>query len=498
MRVIKYNTLMKRNSQILIFTISLLAGLLLAANIVIHLAAVALITFFIILGVLAIVNKKFIPLVLVTAGLVLGVYRFQTFKNHQTSTSIDHLQGIKVELTGTVSSDPGWDGYGNYVFYLTDIQSGGRKFSDQLKIKTLVSSAKEGYRVKVSGKISPAQGKTSSQISYAKITILSSSQNWLIRLKTTFIKGLETALPRPASQFMLGLLLGQRSNLPKQIQDNLSLIGLSHIVAVSGYNLTILLAFITRFLKLKWKWLSLVSSLWLIIGFVVLTGAPASIVRAGVMTGLFLITRYYGKTLNLLTCLALTAGLTCLYNPTYMTSDLGWQLSFLSLAGIILLSPGLARLLPSKLRLVSEIMAISLAAQLFTFPLIAYKFGQIALIAPLANTLVMPVIPALMLLGLMAGLAGLIFPLLAYGLFAPVNFAVSQLLDLIRYLASLHFAYVKISTIPIWLVSLSYLPPLAFWFIMRRKQSLRDRSLDNVLSYNGYNKSGEESYVGTL
>src|SRR5262249_47658042 len=147
--------------------------------------------------------------------------------------------------------------------------------------------------------------------------------------------------------------------------------GLAHMAAVSGYNLTILIVLLHRLLRSKWKWLLTISSLWLMLGFVLITGAPASIVRAGIMGALFVLFRYYGQRLSGPYALTLTTLITILINPGYLF-DLGWQLSIMALGGIVFLTEPIKRLLPLRPKLLQDIAAATLAAQLLTLPLIAF------------------------------------------------------------------------------------------------------------------------------
>src|SRR5207237_6670305 len=102
-----------------------------------------------------------------------------------------------------------------------------------------------------------------------------------------FSSGMQSALPEPQASFGLGLLIGQRNTLPQEITNQLIMVGLVHIVAVSGYNLTILVRAANR-LKLGSKYQQLLLSLGLISVFVLMTGFRASIVRAPIVSLLIL------------------------------------------------------------------------------------------------------------------------------------------------------------------------------------------------------------------
>lgn len=378
-------------------------------------------------------------------AFAIGMLRQDIFIAQQPARTIDSLQYNKHIVVGTVASEPFRDDKTNYVFYLRDLVVDGEPVAGDLRVKSLVANAKEDYRVEVQGKVLPSLGKASSSISYAKVSILSTEQSILVQAKSEFSKGVRRALPEPVGSFMLGILIGARSTLPKELQDTMALIGLSHLIAVSGYNLTIITLAIQGLAGKKWQWASLVGTLWLIVGFVILTGASASIVRAGIMSTLFLLASYYGRKLEVLTCLALGIIITLMWSPAYIT-DLSWQLSFLALGGIVLLTPVVRTLIPQRFGLVGEIAAVSIAAQIATMPLIAYVFGNISIVAPLANVIFLPFVPILMLLGFLAGLVGMLAPGIAFVAAWPIGGVVNAMLDCMRYLAGLPGAAINGAT----------------------------------------------------
>jgi competence protein ComEC len=266
---------------------------------------------------------------------------------------------------------------------------------------------------------------------------------------------------------MAGILLGSRSSLPRSLQDLLAAVGLSHIIAISGYNLTILTGFLQRHFGRNWRWGGLVFSLWAIVIFVLLTGASPSILRAGVMSSLFLIVNYYGRKLNIFTALSLAAAGMVMFNPNLLISDIGWQLSFLSLIGIVLLAPKFQYILPKRPRWLNELLAVSIAAQLATAGLIVYIFGQVSLVAPLANLIVLPMIPMLMLVGTVIALLGMALPELAYFLGHPITWLINQLFNFLNYLSHLPMAANRIVGTNLFAVVCYYVILLAWVFLVR-------------------------------
>ena len=459
---------MRRPNQIIILCCSFLAGVVLAANffivvkpelylLVLALSCIALLK----------VKSKIGYVIFFSIGILLGVWRYGHYIGNQLPSALN-VQGQNVVVVGAIEGEPRWDEYRNYVFYLKNAKVDGVRTEGLIRIKTIAGFAKEGQVVAVSGKLKPGLGKAETLISYAQVSVINFNQPLMIQIKQTFIAGLDTTLPKDSAAFMSGILIGSRSALPKQMQEVLLVLGLSHIVAVSGYNLTILVGFLQRRFIKNWRWGGLVISLWIILGFVIISGASASIMRAGVMCALFLLASYYGKRLDILVCMSLVALAMIMVTPASILSDIGWQLSFLSLLGIAVLSPKISHILPSKPALLNDILSVTLSAQLATAGLIAYKFGQISLIAPLSNLLVMPFIPLLMLLGFVSAIAGILVPSIAFMTIGrPINWLVVILFDLLSYLASWRFASIKVNTVPLRLVTIYYSAVLAIPFYVR-------------------------------
>ena len=425
---------MRRPSLIIIACIAYLVGLCLGYNFIFHPSMYWL--FFILLGALScfVINKKFRILPLTLVFIIFGAAYTTNYINYQMDSSAAQYNYKKVIVEGTIKGDPYWDKDGNYVFLLSNVVINGDSKSSEVRAKTFSSAAKEGYRVRVEGKMFPIMARPKYQISYAKVDIINFNQPPLVRVKQAFYLGADRAFNGDTSAFMKGILVGSRSSLPQPLQDTLNAVGLSHVVAVSGYNLTILVVLLARLFKKRWLWGSLMASLLLVWSFTILTGMSASIMRAAVMATVFLIASYYGKQVSVLACLALTALVTLLINPTLAVQDIGWQLSFLSLTGIVVLSPIIVSILPKKTKLLSELVAITLSAQIATVPYLLYIFGDYSIVALIANLAIMPIIPILMLLGFGLAIIGIFLPNIAYLLGAPINKLVALIFSFLEYL----------------------------------------------------------------
>jgi len=463
---------MRRHWQIIILCFSFLVGIVLAAN---YLFVVQPIVYgvVVILSVMALlkVKSKLGYVLFMTIGLLLGIWRFDWHIQTRLPSALIY-ENQKVSVVGSISGEPRWDQYRNYVFYLSDAKINNQPVDGLVRVKTLSGFTREGQIVKSTGKLRAGLGKAETLMSFANIEILQPNQPVMIQIKELFLRGLNTTLPKDSAAFMSGILIGERSALPTNMQNVLITLGLSHIVAVSGYNLTILVGVLQKRFSKNWRWGGLVSSLWIILGFVIIAGASASILRAGIMSALFLIVNYYGKRLNLVVCMGLVATAMVAMQPQSILSDIGWQLSFLSLLGITVLAPKISQLLPSKPQLLNTILSVTLAAQLATAGLIVFKFGQLSLLAPLSNLLIMPFIPLLMLFGFIAALAGLLLPNSAYMIVGqPIHLVVNTVFDLLAYLSQLRFASIELRSPSIMVIVLYYTALISLVIFIRQSKN---------------------------
>jgi len=219
-------------------------------------------------------------------------------------------------------------------------------------------------------------------------------------------------LPEPASSLLGGLLWGAKKGLPPDVALNFQKTGLSHLVAVSGYNVSILAGFFTLLLgsiglSKKWIFLCLIASLFC---FVILTGAAASIIRAALM-GLATAAAPLMSAKSSAGRILWLSGLLMLgWNPL-LIKDLSFQLSFLATAGLIYLQPLLVikSWQKTKLNFLSESLSCTMSALVVTLPLTICRFGRLPVIAPLANLLVLPAVPFNMASGALALLVGFIY-----------------------------------------------------------------------------------------
>ena len=238
----------------------------------------------------------------------------------------------------------------------------------------------------------------------------------LVPVRDWFEGRIRRVLPEPEASLLDGLLIGSTSGLSKEITEEFRRAGLSHIVAVSGTNVTIILAVVSSclfFLPIKKRFFPM---LFATIGFVLLTGASAAVVRAGLMGILGLLALQAERQTMPRLSILWTAFAMTLSNPFALWYDPGFQLSFLAIFGISELGKPLMRVLrfaPETLG-IRESIATTLAAQIATLPISIFVFRQWSAIAPFSNLLIAPLIPIAMLCGFLSTMLGVLF--LPFGL----------------------------------------------------------------------------------
>ncbi|HEX3082403.1 MAG TPA: ComEC/Rec2 family competence protein [Candidatus Saccharimonadia bacterium] len=371
------------------------------------------------------------------AALTLGLWCHGVWAHNRAELAA--LIGQKITVTGAVADDPSTGATGQVDFKLGELVADGRRLPGTLSVHSYPVRVQRGYRLELSGKVKAGYGTAVAEIGFPKIQVLSMQQSWLERLRQRFFAGIRTALPEPIASFGLGLLVGIRALIPKPMQAQLALVGLSHLVAVSGYNLTIIVAAVDRLFKRAGRGVSLAVSLWLIAGFLVVTGASASIVRAGLVSVLSLLAGFYGRRFNPITLILIAAGVTAAFDPGYLT-DLGWLLSFLAFFGILVLAPAVEARLGHPKSVVIRLFIESFAAQILTLPLILLFFGQLSIVAPITNLLILPLVPLAMAVSFVAGMAGMLIPAFAGWLAWPAMLVLGFITNIIGQFAALPWA----------------------------------------------------------
>lgn len=225
-----------------------------------------------------------------------------------------------------------------------------------------------------------------------------------LRKRITFL--FESYLPTPAGPLLLGIFLGVKRTMPTDFYLALRKTGVLHVVVASGMNVTMLADFIFAIFSFLLKRRQLVLlSIVTVLFYTALVGFDPPIVRAAIMITAAFLGQFFGRFTFGLLSLLLSGYLMIFVNPT-LISDLGFQLSFVSTAGLILIKP----LFPAKsdehFKVFKEDFRTTISAQVATMPILLSNFGQYQVMSLLVNTLVLWTAPTLMALGVAAAIIG--------------------------------------------------------------------------------------------
>ena len=266
-----------------------------------------------------------------------------------------------------------------------------------------------------------------SYMSSAEVTVLPGNGGnifsaALYTLKEKSLANIYRIFPDPESSLLAGILLGVDTGLTKELQGAFKNTGTAHIIAISGFNLSIIAGiFFTMFSRFFGpRWGSALAVLGIVF-YTLLVGGDAAVVRAAIMGTFALFARQIGRRQFALNTLLAVAMLMCAWNPLYIW-DVGFQLSFFATLGLILyaepfsnfVSNLLIRYFPVStaqkiIQPLSDFVLLTFAAQLTTIPIMAYHFQRISLVSFIANPFILPAQPAVMILGGLAVILSLIW-----------------------------------------------------------------------------------------
>ena len=453
------------------------------------LAAVAVFLFF---AGLAAKNHKIAVAGILAAGFVLGFWRFDAAWQKTVDNDLAKLNGQTVEVAGTVVRDPvlkdssqqiilrpdGIEGnimvlarrypeyvYGDKIRFIARLEA-PQNFSD-FDYKNYL--AKDGiYAMARWPEIEPVSENNGNPI-YAG----------LLRIKHHLKRGAGESLPAPQNLLLIAILLGDQSGLGEELKEKLNVSGLRHLSAVSGAHVAIMAQVIVPFLiALGWwrqraLWATIVF-VWL---FVAMIGLPASAVRAAVMGSLAMFAKIIGRPGDTLRIIAIAATAMVWQNPLILRFDIGFQLSFLAVLGMVFF----ARPIEKKIGFVRpkfarQALSVALAAQIFTLPLVVYNFGYVSSYGLIANVLVEPLVSFITIYGFVLAICGAISPVLGWILFFPIWLALSYLLAVNDFFAGLPGAKMEFEVGFFWLA-------LACAVLAAAAHRIREREKEELIKF---------------
>jgi len=289
----------------------------------------------------------------------------------------------------------------------------------------------------------------------------------LFAFKYAVIENVGRIIPEPYSSLAGGLVFGAKSSLGERLLDAFRRTGIIHIVVLSGYNVTIValgLMYVFGFLSRRSRSVLGIVAIAL---FALMTGAGATIVRASIMAILVIIAHSIGQKADMTHFLFIAGFFMLLHNPSILTHDPSFQLSFLATFGLLHVSPSVERLVgfvPQWLSL-REVFTATLATQIFVLPALLYMTGEISVVALFVNILVLPAIPLTMLFGFLTGMIGFVSVTLSWIPGFIAFFLLAYEITIVRLFNAIPFASIKIPFIPLWVVLLFYGCAVVFFLL---------------------------------
>lgn len=371
------------------------------------------------------------------AGVIIGMWHGGGM--HQAQRAIGPFVGQRVVIQGVIADDPTITSSGAQRITLKNNVVSDVARSGSIWVETSAhTQLKRSDSVQFEGVLSEGFGTISASMFRAKLVYTERTKHADpgLELRDWFASAVRNNITDPEASLGVGYLVGQRSTLPEDLDEKLQLLGLTHIVVASGYNLTILVRFARKLFVRHSKYLATFAGFSMISSFVLITGFSPSMSRAALVTGLGLLAWYYGRRVHPFVLLPFAAAITLVFNPTYIWGDIAWYLSFLSFAGILILAPLIRTYFfgetepPAMLGIFLETMS----AQIATLPLILFVFGQYSLLALPANMLILPLVPLAMACTFIAGLGSLILPGLAMYIVLPAQSILAYMTGMIDWL----------------------------------------------------------------
>lgn len=470
--------IVRRTVKIGLACLGFLVGLGLA-RLGLHIDAWLLLGAFVLFGISFLRLPTIAVFAALTCGLIFGLWRGDVALDAQAQ--LETFVGQKVVLQGQVATDPTFDDKGQLDIRLQNIRIENTQLDGVVRVKSFApTSVKRGDVVQVSGKLMNGFGNYQAAVYYAQLATVSQNNSLFETIRRHFAAVIYTNIPEPQASLGLGFLLGLKSSLPDSLSEQLKLVGLTHVVVASGYNLTILIRLARRIFERRSKYQTAAVALGLIAAFLAVTGFSPSMARAALVTSLALWAWYFGRRIHPLLLLLFAAAITAGLNPLYLL-DLGWWLSFLAFAGVLILAPLLQKRLSGdkKPKFIVQIILETTAAQLLTLPLILWVFGNFAVLALVANVVVVPLVPVAMAATFAAGVIGLIAsPVLSALVSWPATIILSFMTEAIKLLAGVPWASIPMPiSLVVMLFMYGFLVAIIISMWHRTKDALYSRSI---------------------
>ncbi len=430
-----------------------------------------LISVILVMVVSGIVMRRTIFVIFIVCGCVLGLWHVE---RSFLASEYQSMFGQNIDAEGTIVVDPPRVDRNQQITILPD----GKTQSLRASLFQPIN-AHRGDRVWIRGTLQPPENfEDFDYIGYLQryniygvlkkpkvIVLRRSSANWrtpLTKTKDWLLNESKKKFPEKPGSLIVGMLIGEKGGVTKDISEDFSRTGLSHVIAVSGFNMTVIAAVCVSLAWYLGRRVTNYFTVLIILSFVVITGATASVVRAAIMALLVVSAQLLGRLYTSGYALLWAAGLMVLFNPRILAWDVGFQLSMLATLGILTIYSQQS----FKSSALKTILYPTLGAIVMTVPLIAFYFQTVSLIAPLANMLLLPLVPWIMFFGTISFL-----PLIGTGLSQIATALANIFLSAVHFLASFTYSSIPISISPLFIL-IYYFAVIILFLFWRRKSQL--------------------------
>jgi competence protein ComEC len=427
-------------------------------------------------------SKKEIILIFIL--LIIALVRFFYFLPQKPD--YDKVVGEKVELEGMVTDTPDVRIFNQRIVVNLDNQD-----TNVLIVVPKEIDISYGDKVKVSGVLETPENfltQSGKEFNYerylankdiyfiiknADIKIISHNnlsyiKSKLFDLKNAFMRNISRVIVPPKSDLANGLILGSRGGFDNDMRNEFISTGTIHIVALSGYNITIVAEGVMKiFGQIFSQTLSIVFGIVVILLFILMTGASSTAIRAGIMAFIMLFGRMTGRSYDAGRALVI-AGLLMITYDLRLVTDISFQLSFLATAGVLFVTPkviGWVRFIPMRFNF-RELVSTTLAATISVLPILLYSTGIFSLVSLPVNILILPFIPVTMLFSFLVGVVGFISPTLSIPLGIISDVLLSYILGMIHFFATLPFASLNIKSFPLIVTIIIY--GFLSWWVFKK------------------------------
>lgn len=220
----------------------------------------------------------------------------------------------------------------------------------------------------------------------------------IFAIRHALVAGIDRALPEPQAALLLGVVFGYRQALPRALEQQMIACGLIHIVVISGLKVSLLARIVHQSVGRLAPGLAPFVALGAMLSYALVSGASAAALRAAAMGGIVVLAGTLRRDTQVVASMALTAAVMLGLDPS-LARDVSFQLSFAGTLGIAGLTDAIAARLPFLPALLRDPFAATVAAEAATWPMMLASFHQVSPVAPVANALVLPLLPAVMVIG---------------------------------------------------------------------------------------------------